>query len=49
MIAQLINRAAYITVLGLYTTAWSVQAADDPLSSWNDGRPSRRSSRSSKR
>ncbi len=38
MIAQLIKRVAYtFAVLGLCATAWSVQAADDPLPSWNEG------------
>ena len=37
MIARLINRVAYVAVLALGVTAWSVQAADDPLPSWNDG------------
>jgi hypothetical protein len=38
MIAQGIYRVAYaVAMLGLCATAWSVQAADDPLPSWNDG------------
>ena len=37
MIAQRMKRVAHATILGLCATAWSVQAADDPLSSWNDG------------
>jgi phosphoserine phosphatase len=37
MIAQWVDRVAYVAMLGLCATTWSVQAADDPLSSWNDG------------
>jgi phosphoglycolate phosphatase-like HAD superfamily hydrolase len=38
MIARLITRVAYtFAVLGLCATAWSAQAADDPLPSWSDG------------
>ena len=38
MIAHLLNRVAYAgAILALGATAWSVQAADDPLPSWNDG------------
>jgi phosphoserine phosphatase len=38
MMVQLINRVAYAAaIMALGTTAWSVQAADDPLPSWNDG------------
>ena len=38
MIPQLRNRGAYAgVILALCATAWSVQAADDPLPSWNDG------------
>jgi phosphoserine phosphatase len=36
MIAQLVNRVAYAGLV-LCAMAWSVQAADDPLPSWNDG------------
>ncbi len=36
--ARLIERVGYtIAILGLCATAWSVQAADDPLPSWNEG------------
>jgi hypothetical protein len=36
--ARLIKRIGYaVAILGLGATAWSVQAADDPLPSWNDG------------
>jgi phosphoserine phosphatase len=38
MIAQRINRVANATaIVALGAMAWSVQAADDPLPSWNDG------------
>ena len=38
MIAQSINRLAYAAaILALGMAAWTVQAADDPLPSWNDG------------
>jgi phosphoserine phosphatase len=38
MMAQLIKRVVCaVAVLGLGAAAWSVQAADDPLPSWNDG------------
>ena len=38
MIARLINRVTHaIAILALGVAAWSVQAADDPLPSWNDG------------
>jgi phosphoserine phosphatase len=37
MIAQGISRGACLVILALCATAWGVQAADDPLPSWNDG------------
>jgi phosphoserine phosphatase len=38
MMARLIKRVGYtVAILGLGATAWSVQAADDPLPSWNEG------------
>jgi phosphoserine phosphatase len=38
MMARLIKRVVYtVAVFGVCATAWSVQAADDPLASWNDG------------
>jgi phosphoserine phosphatase len=38
MMARLIKRIGYtVAILGLGATAWSVQAADGPLPSWNDG------------
>ena len=49
MIAQLINSVACAAILALGMAAWHAQAAEDPLASWNDGRPSRRSSGSSVR
>jgi phosphoglycolate phosphatase-like HAD superfamily hydrolase len=38
MMGRLIERVAYaVGILGLCAAAWGVQAADDPLQSWNDG------------
>jgi len=38
VIERLIERIGYtVAILGLCAAAWSVQAADDPLPSWNDG------------
>ena len=38
MTPRLINRMAHtVAILGLCAMAWSVQAADGPLPSWNDG------------
>jgi hypothetical protein len=38
MMARLIERIGYtIAILALCATGWSVQAADDPLPSWNEG------------
>jgi hypothetical protein len=37
MIGQRIERIAYAAVLAVGTAAWSAQAAEDPLPSWNDG------------
>jgi phosphoserine phosphatase len=37
MVARLIHRVTCVAILALCATAWSVQAADDPLASWNDG------------
>lgn len=40
MMARLTKRFGYtVAILGLWATVWSVQAADDPLPSWNDGHP----------
>jgi phosphoserine phosphatase len=37
MIAQQINRVACAAAVALGVSAWSAQAAEDPLPSWNDG------------
>jgi phosphoserine phosphatase len=37
MIAQQINRVACAAAVALGMSAWSAQAAEDPLPSWNDG------------
>jgi phosphoserine phosphatase len=37
MITRLISRITRVAIFALCATAWSVQAAEDPLPSWNDG------------
>ena len=37
MIGRRISRCGWVAIFALWATAWSAQAADGPLASWNDG------------